>query len=120
MRGQINAGNVAACHDLSDGGLLVALTEMTMAGATGATIEAPRDIAPHAWLFGEDQGRYLLATAHADAVLAAAAEAGVPVARIGASGGSALTVSGLMAISLGEVRRAHETWLPAYMAGEMA
>ena len=36
------------------------------------------------------------------------------------SGGGALTVSGVMAISLSELRRAHETWLPAYMAGEAA
>jgi phosphoribosylformylglycinamidine synthase len=120
VRGQIGAGHVAACHDLSDGGLLIALTEMAMAGATGATIKAPADIAPHAWLFGEDQGRYLLATNTPDAVLAAATKAGVPARRIGTSGGGALTVEGLMAISLSELRRAHETWLPAYMAGATA
>jgi phosphoribosylformylglycinamidine synthase len=120
VRGQIGVGHVAACHDLSDGGLLIALTEMAMAGATGATIEIPGDIAPHAWLFGEDQGRYLLATSKPDAVLAEAAKAGVPAWRIGTSGGNALTINGLMAISLAEVRRVHETWLPAYMAGEAA
>jgi phosphoribosylformylglycinamidine synthase len=120
VRGRIGAGHVAACHDLSDGGLLIALTEMAMAGATGATIKAPADIAPHAWLFGEDQGRYLLATNTPDAVLAVATKAGVPARKIGTSGGGALTVEGLMAISLSELRRAHETWLPTYMAGATA
>src|SRR5690606_13201323 len=49
---------VTAVHDLSDGGLLVALTEMALAGGMGAKL--PRDCpATPAFLFGEDQGRYL-------------------------------------------------------------
>ena len=41
VRGEILSGAVRACHDLSDGGLLVALAEMAMAGNTGATLQAP-------------------------------------------------------------------------------
>ena len=44
--------------------------------------------------------------------------AGVPVSAIGATGGAALTVEGASAISIAALRRIHEAWLPAYMAGE--
>ena len=61
---QILAGTVRACHDVSDGGLLVAMAEMAMAGRIGVRLSAgPRDIPGHAFWFGEDQGRYVLAVA---------------------------------------------------------
>jgi phosphoribosylformylglycinamidine synthase subunit PurL len=116
VRALIADGAVTRCHDLSDGGLLVAVAEMALAGGTGAAIDTPKDGAPpHAWLFGEDQGRYLVAVADADAVLKAAAAAGVPAQVIGRTGGDSLTVDGVYTISLAELRKAHEGWLPAYM-----
>jgi phosphoribosylformylglycinamidine synthase len=119
VRRMIEAGRVSACHDLSDGGLLVAVAEMVLAGDTGAEIAAPAggDGPPlHAWLFGEDQARYLIATADPAALLAAAAAAGVPARRIGVGGGKSLKLAGVGAISMDELRTAHEGWLPAYMA----
>jgi len=116
VRAEIAAGHIAACHDLSDGGLLVALAEMAMAGGMGATIAVPPGLPAHAFLFGEDQGRYLLATAEPDAVLTSAADASVPVLRLGLSGGDALTLPGADAISIEELRRINEAWLPNYMA----
>ncbi|MFQ5985135.1 MAG: phosphoribosylformylglycinamidine synthase subunit PurL [Alphaproteobacteria bacterium] len=118
VRGVIEAGRVAACHDLSDGGLAVAVAEMAMAGGIGAKVEIPEDGPPaHAWLFGEDQGRYLLEVGadHADEVLAAAAATGVPARAIGVVAGDALTVGEAVSISIAELRDAHERWLPAYM-----
>src|SRR5262249_5564778 len=74
-RAQILGGSVRASHDVSDGGLLVAVAEMAMAGGTGARIfTGPRDIPGHAYWFGEDQGRYVLAVPDA-AILVRAAEA---------------------------------------------
>ncbi len=116
VRGEIVARRIAACHDLSDGGLLVALAEMCVAGGTGATIKLPAGSpAPHAFLYGEDQGRYLAATADGGALIAAAEKAGVPAVQLGYSGGAAITVEGLLALSLAELRAAHEAWLPNYM-----
>ena len=93
---------------------------MALAGGIGAEI-ALSDTGPaHALLFGEDQARYLVTLANdasVDALAAAAEEAAVPVARLGRTDGDSLTVSGVMAISLSELRAAHEGWLPAYMAG---
>ena len=75
----IAKGLVSAAHDLSDGGLAVALAEMAMAGGIGAIVAAPGADSPAIW-FGEDQGRYLLAAAaeKADEILRLAKQAGVP------------------------------------------
>lgn len=109
---------VQTVHDVADGGLAVALAEMAIAGHMGATIEAQTDIPLHAWLFGEDQARYVLAVDHelAQGVISQAKEAGVQVAVIGATGGIELKISGLTAISLEEMRLLHERWLPDLMA----
>ncbi|HUC65248.1 MAG TPA: phosphoribosylformylglycinamidine synthase subunit PurL [Stellaceae bacterium] len=116
VRREILAGTVSACHDVSDGGVLVALAEMAMAGGIGAEVAAPAGIAPHGFWFGEDQARYVLATADPEGVSGRLQAAGVPVLCLGATGGDALTVAGSGAISTAELRRINEAWLPAYMA----
>ncbi|KAF0114294.1 MAG: phosphoribosylformylglycinamidine synthase, partial [Rhodospirillaceae bacterium] len=72
----------------------------------------------HAWLFGEDQGRYLIAVPEGgvDPILRAAAGTGVPVRRIGTTGGAVITVNGQGAVSVAELKALHENWLPVYMA----
>ena len=117
VRGLIAGGHVTAVHDLSDGGLAVALAEMAMAGGVGATIEAT---APqqHGFLFGEDQARYVI-TARAEdvaAITAQALAAGVPLQMIGETGGQALTLPGETPIVIADLVNAHEAWLPAFMA----
>ncbi len=116
VRGWIAAGEVEACHDLGDGGLAVALAEMVLASGTGADLEVPADSDP-GWLFGEDQGRYVVAVAdeRLDALLADARHQGVLARRVGTTGGGALTLSGRDAICLRELARVHEGWLPAFM-----
>jgi phosphoribosylformylglycinamidine synthase len=117
VREQIDQRRVAACHDLSDGGLLVALAEMCIAGGTGLEAALPpgTGVPSHAFLYGEDQARYLIATGSPDDVLADAEKAGVPAALLGYSGGAALVVKGLVSLELSDIKTAHEAWLPAYM-----
>ncbi|MFM2148410.1 MAG: hypothetical protein RLZZ187_716 [Pseudomonadota bacterium] len=118
VRAQILAGHVAACHDIADGGLLVAVAEMAMGQGVGATLHAaPATIPAHAFWFGEDQGRYVLAVADAAPLLAAAAAARVPAERIGRSGGGDLVLDGGSAISVARLRDVHESTLPALMEG---
>jgi phosphoribosylformylglycinamidine synthase II len=116
VRGSIHARQVTACHDVSDGGLAVALADMAIAGRMGAEIDHKPGIAVHAWLFGEDQARYVVTTPDPDGFAAAAEAAGVPVTRIGTTGGTALTLPGAGPISVESLREAHERWLPEYMA----
>ncbi|WP_270936801.1 phosphoribosylformylglycinamidine synthase subunit PurL [Falsiroseomonas oryzae] len=116
VRARILAGQVVACHDVADGGLLVAVAEMAMGGGIGAVLEPPPASLPaHAFWFGEDQGRYVLAVADGSALLAAATAAGVPAARLGRSGGGDLVTGPGSSISVASLRAAHESTLPALM-----
>jgi phosphoribosylformylglycinamidine synthase len=120
VRGLIGAGRVGACHDVSDGGLLVAVAEMAMAGGLGAVLDpGPAGVPPHGWYFGEDQGRYLLTAraGEAAAILREAEAAGIPARRIGRVTGASLTGSGLPPISISALRATHEGWMPAFMSG---
>ncbi|MCR4377697.1 MAG: phosphoribosylformylglycinamidine synthase subunit PurL [Rhodospirillales bacterium] len=117
VRSQILGGAVTACHDLSDGGLAVAVAEMAMKSGLGAMIENLSAGAPlHGWLFGEDQARYLLTTQNADTLLAAAKAAGVVATKLGVVQGSDLTIQGVGTISVAKLKTAHEGWMPDYMA----
>jgi phosphoribosylformylglycinamidine synthase len=120
VRRLIGEGHVSTCHDVSDGGVLLAVAEMAVAGDLGVAIEVPPGVGPlHAWLFGEDQGRYVIAI-EADAVETvkqAAAKAEVAVQVIGVTGGDRLTVNGAYSISIEALRESHEAWLPGFMAG---
>ncbi|MDP4823071.1 MAG: phosphoribosylformylglycinamidine synthase subunit PurL [Aestuariivirgaceae bacterium] len=117
VRGLIRASRVTACHDLSDGGLVGALSDMALAGSLGAEVNA----GGHAALFGEDQARYVVTcpAAFAEKLLAEAATAGIPAALIGTVKGDALKLDGT-AVPLADLRRAHEDWFPAFMNGELA
>jgi phosphoribosylformylglycinamidine synthase len=116
VRGEIGAGRIASCHDLGDGGLLLAVAEMAMAGDIGAEITLPPGISPHAAAFGEDQARYILETADGAGVIAQANALGIPALLVGHVGGDALTVARVGAISTKELKRIHEAWLPEFMA----
>jgi phosphoribosylformylglycinamidine synthase len=117
VRGEIRRGRVAACHDLSDGGLIAAIAEMALAGGRGVNLAPlPADMPRNAYLFGEDQARYLIETQDPETVLAAAHAAGVPARVIGVVGGVSLTLPGAGAISVDELKAANEAWLPGYMA----
>jgi phosphoribosylformylglycinamidine synthase subunit PurL len=125
VRTLIADARVSACHDVSDGGLLVAVAEMALATLggdepIGAELSPPEaSVAAHRWLFGEDQARYLVTapSGDAEAILADAEAAGVAAAQIGTTGGASLTLTGADTISLAELGAAHSGWLSGYMAG---
>ena len=117
VRALIGDGMATAVHDVSDGGLLVALAEMAMASGIGAVLEGPTDIAAHAFWFGEDQARYVVTAPHAGDIARRAQAACVPLIRLGATGGSVLAVADARPVSLAELKDRHEAWLPRYMAG---
>ncbi len=118
VRALIGERLVSAVHDVSDGGLLVALAEMAMASGIGAALDAA-PFAPHAFWFGEEQGRYVVTTAAAQAegIMARARAAWVPVRRLGTTGGDALTPKGDRPILVAKLRESFESWFPAYMKG---
>ena len=114
----IKDGVITACHDISDGGLLVALAEMALAGRCGAdiTVEPDGIPLPH-YCFGEDQGRYLVATRDKIIITEMSKRSGIELTYLGKSGGNTLTVNNRGSISLKSLRDAYEGWFPEYMAG---
>jgi len=121
VRGMIHAGTATSAHDVSDGGLLIALAEMALAGGIGAQLlAAPGEIVPHAYWFGEDQARYIVTVPaeQAGLVLAKMKGAGVPCARIGTTGGDTIAIVGEPEVSVKSLKTGFEGWFPAYMNGK--
>ena len=117
VRGLISEGLVSAAHDVSDGGLLIALAEMAIASGIGAVLEPPPGLAAHAFWFGEDQARYVVTAKDAERVTARARAAKIPIVRLGATGGRALALPGERPMPIRELTQRFEAWLPGYMAG---
>ncbi len=99
VRGWIADGKVTAVHDISDGGLLVALAEMALASGLGCMLDNELNAAE---AFGEDQGRYVV-TAPAGTQLSGAT-------KIGTVGGT--QVAG---IEIAALRNAHEAFFKDWM-----
>jgi len=121
VRKLIASGIVTACHDVSDGGLAVALAEMAMASGIGATIPGLVDLDPVPVWFGEDQGRYLVTLAldpheeEIDEIWNEAKALGIFAPWIGSTGGRDLKLGEARAISVAELTTAHESWFPRFM-----
>ena len=123
VRSAIRNDQVTACHDISSGGLGLALAEMAMASAKGLNIKLEECRGqPHALLFGEDQARYVLTVPAdlADFVCINAQDAGVPFRRLGRVEGDALVIDDLLNIPVAALRDTHEAWFPAFMAGDLS
>ena len=117
VRGLVRDRLITAAHDVSDGGLLVALAEMAIASGIGAILEPPAGIPAYAFWFGEDQARYVITTKQSQPVHDRANTAGVPVIALGATGGTVLAVTGERPLRVDDLKRRFEAWLPAYMTG---
>ena len=114
VRSLIKSGQATVVHDISDGGLALAVIEMAMASGLGASLAA----LTHEQLFGEDQARYVVTGS--PAILEAAAKAGVPAVQVGTvTAEAALKIAAGPSISVADLRSAHEGWFPAYMSGEL-
>jgi len=119
VRALIREGKVSAVHDTSDGGLLVAIAEMALAGNLGIELFPYEGKLPaHAVWFGEDQGRYVLCIdpMRAEEILDRARLLALPARIIARTGGYALVLKGEDPLALDDLRAAHEAWLPDFMA----
>jgi phosphoribosylformylglycinamidine synthase subunit PurL len=122
-------GLLNAAHDLSDGGLAVALAESCLRGGSGCRVTLPVSARggphhddseclpgdPFTWLFSESAARAVVAVnnGHQDAFAELCAEHGVPHTGIGSTGGDRLIIEGQFSIPLDELVGAHEKTLPA-------
>jgi phosphoribosylformylglycinamidine synthase subunit PurL len=117
VRALIGAGNIKACHDLSDGGLAIGLADMAMASGVGLAVSLPAGLSPEAALFSEDQARYLLIVdpAKTDLVYDALDAAVVPSTPIGQAGGCELAIQNVLAIDIDDLKASFEAWMPNWI-----
>ena len=109
-------GGVGGLHDVSGGGLAVALAEMAVQSGVGCRVDAADGVRG---LFGEHPSRVLVATSQPEEVLAAAAEAGVDAHQLGTAGGDRLVVGGLIDLPVAELRAAWRNRLPDLLDGDV-
>ncbi len=109
---------VSTCHDVSDGGLLVALAEMCIGRGIGAQVTFPGDLPTHAYAFGEDQARYVIAVPPnaKSEVLVRLNQSRIPFTDLGTTIPDLLLVEDVMRVPVDHLRTIHESWLPGYMA----
>jgi phosphoribosylformylglycinamidine synthase II len=125
VRKLIRSGAATAVHDVSDGGLAVALAEMAIASDIGATIPGLTGADPIPVFFGEDQGRYVVTLnldPQGEEILAIWDEAktlGIHAPWIGTTGGAELKLGKARAIPVAELKSAHESWFPRFMEGTL-
>ena len=118
VRNLINLSQVTAVHDISDGGLGLAVIEMALAGNLGANL-SPLN---HEQLFGEDQARYVVTAKASDAIrlLTLATASGIEMKKVGSvTAAPLLNIQGGLTIPVEQLRIAHEGWFPAYMVDEI-
>ena len=111
VRGLINASQLTAVHDISDGGLLVAVIEMALPTRFGATL----DNLDHIQMFAEDQSRYVVTCSPANAAKIVASGNAIQIGLV--TRDAQLSIDGGFSISMAELKDAHEGWFPNYMKG---
>ncbi|WP_445402825.1 phosphoribosylformylglycinamidine synthase subunit PurL [Streptomyces sp. LE64] len=111
-------GMIDAAHDLSDGGLVQAVTESCLRGGHGARLVVPDGLDAFTFLFSESTGRAVVAVPRSEEVRFTdmCGARGLPAARIGVVDGDAVEVQGEFALPLAELRTAHEGTIPALLA----
>jgi phosphoribosylformylglycinamidine synthase len=120
VRNLIAENLVSAVHDVSDGGVLVAMTEMALATGIGVSTEFDfeRDSGWTSEMFGEDQSRYVVTVnlAHEAAVHARAADAGLTSSRLGVTGHDYIGINDdQLCVPLSDLRAAHESFFKNWM-----
>ena len=121
IRALISDGLVSAVHDVSDGGILVAVAEMALAGGIGALVCNYNDDLPdYAFAFGEDQGVYVIAVRKdGGGIYGHPALRDVEFRYLGSTGGEAVGLADVCSISLADLRAAHEGFFPKLMGSEL-
>ncbi len=123
-REAIELGLVRSAHDVSEGGLAVALAECCITGAApqGATVRLEGGLRADVHLFSESQSRIIMSVPaiHARRVLERAESIGLPASRLGTVGGSRLVIEGMIDVPVAEIQRIWRGALPELMDAQAA
>ena len=112
-------GMLESGHDCAEGGLAIALAESAIAGGTGFAVTIPGDEPPHIGMFSESASRAVLSVdpSRATELEDAAAGLGVPLARLGETGGPRIVFDGVFEMTVEEAWAIHENAIPMLLAG---
>jgi phosphoribosylformylglycinamidine synthase subunit PurL len=114
VRQLIAEGILSTVHDVADGGLLVAIAEMALAGRLGATVDCLSDKLEAFW-FGENQSRYVVTTSDVSALLGRMKNSGISFATLGKVTDDPALDIGRCSIPLTDLRAAHESFFKDWM-----
>jgi phosphoribosylformylglycinamidine synthase II len=115
VREATRSGLVLAAHDIAEGGLAVALAEMSIPARIGVRARIEQD-AFDTWAYGEGAGGFVLACAPEDFDSLAAICADIPFGRIGETGGNEVVLEGVTAslsLQVEEAVKAYEEAVPS-------
>lgn len=102
---------LTACHDVSEGGILVALAEMALVSDLGMCLaEPPEGLGMLEFCFGEDTGRYIGTTTEPQAIFTLAHQEKIPVHQMGTVWGTDICFGTQSVVSLHDLRTAHESF----------
>ncbi|MCJ7745709.1 MAG: AIR synthase-related protein [Actinobacteria bacterium] len=113
------SGLLSSAHDLSEGGLAVAVAESSIQGGTGAGVKLAGGLPLHVLLFSESQSRALVSVqpAKLEALEKIAGELGIPLEVIGETGGDSLEVEGAFSIPLEKLEDIYTNSLEKMITG---
>ncbi|MFE7566277.1 phosphoribosylformylglycinamidine synthase subunit PurL [Streptomyces sp. NPDC057539] len=111
-------GMIDAAHDLSDGGLIQAVTESCLRGGNGARLVVPDGLDAFTFLLSESAGRAVVSVPRSEELRFTdmCGARGLPVTRIGVVDGEAIEVQDEFSVTLAELKEAHEGTIPALLA----
>ena len=119
IRDLININKLDTVHDISDGGFLVALTEMSISGGIGVKIHLDeKDVSPK-FLFGEDQGRYIISAPDEliSDILRILESKNIFFQKIGKTSGTKIIINDSEEIEIKSLKKIHEDWFNEYLKG---
>jgi len=114
----INEGYVKSAHDVSVGGVLVAITKMCIAGNIGININKPKNLVNFfEYFFGEDQGRYLIEIEkkETEKVKSILEKNSVYFSEFGITQEKNIVIKDSLNVTIEKLNKANKLWLTKYM-----
>ena len=109
---------IKSAHDVSLGGIIIALSKMCIKGNKGATLKKPNSlINQFEYLFGEDQGRYIIEISkeNLDSVTKILQDNSVHFDELGSVNDDYLIIDDKTKVSIDDLIKSHTNWLTNYI-----
>ena len=107
---------VTGCHDISEGGTILALAELAIRNEKGLKIKIPSNVKnSKSWLFGEDQSRYLLIVNNEDIIKKVAKKENIKLQEIATVGGDKFCIIKKFEISVKKLIKYNNIWFENFI-----